>query len=119
MEERVRRGVLVSGLDATLVKKLSIWHPAKARRRSCKIMAIKMKLPPLKEENMEEKEEPEAPLEGESALFRLTDAALKKLIRSASESAMLLMTRLMPCCLRMMSSLTRSKTSWRNLPRQA
>jgi hypothetical protein len=48
-------------------------------------MAIKKKLPPLKEENMEEKEESEAPPEGESALFGLTDPALKELIRSASE----------------------------------
>ena len=48
-------------------------------------MAIKMKLLPPKEENMEEREEPEAPPEGESALFGLTDPALKELIRSASE----------------------------------
>jgi hypothetical protein len=82
-------------------------------------MAIKMKLPPLKEENMEEKEGPEAPPEAESALFGLTDAALKELICSTSEYVYVTMTRLMPCCLRVMSSLSRSKTSWQKLPRWA
>jgi RNA polymerase primary sigma factor len=39
----------------------------------------------LSEENMREKEAPEAPPEGESLLFELTDAALKELIRTANE----------------------------------
>ena len=46
-------------------------------------MAIKMKVKPLKEEEMGEKEGPETP--PESPLFELTDAVVKKLIRSASE----------------------------------
>ena len=46
-------------------------------------MAIKMKVKPLKEEEMGEKEGPETPFE--SPLFELTDAVVKKLIRSANE----------------------------------
>src|SRR5262245_9707363 len=46
-------------------------------------MAIKMKVKPLKEEEMGEKEGPETP--PESPLFELTDAVVKKLIRSANE----------------------------------
>jgi RNA polymerase primary sigma factor len=46
-------------------------------------MAIKMKVTRLKEEEMVEKERPETP--PESPLFELTDAVVKKLIRSASE----------------------------------
>ena len=44
-----------------------------------------MKLLPPKEENLEEKDGAEAPPEGESALFGVTDAALKELICSTSE----------------------------------
>src|SRR6516164_8541137 len=46
-------------------------------------MAIKMKVKPLKEEEMGEKEGPKNP--PESPLFELTDAVVKKLIRSARE----------------------------------
>jgi hypothetical protein len=38
-------------------------------------MAIEIKVPPLKEEKMEEKKGPETPPEGESPLLELTDAA--------------------------------------------
>jgi RNA polymerase primary sigma factor len=44
-----------------------------------------MKLPPLNEENMDEKDGHEAPPEGEIPLFGFSDAALKELIRSANE----------------------------------
>src|SRR5215470_17252671 len=48
--------------------------------------AIEMKLLPPKEENKEGKEGPGASLDGESALFGITEAALQELIRSATES---------------------------------
>src|SRR6516162_3454511 len=59
---------------------------AKSRRRTFTVGAIKMKLLPPKEENKEGKEGPVASPEGESALFGITEAALQKLIRSATES---------------------------------
>ena len=45
-----------------------------------------MKLLPPKEENKEEQEGPGASLEDESALFGITDAVLRQLIRSGTES---------------------------------
>jgi hypothetical protein len=69
---------LASDLDATSAIKPLAWDSAHARRRLSRFMAIKMKVTPLKEEKMEEKEGPETL--PESPLLELPDAAVKKAV---------------------------------------